>query len=122
MRSIDAGLPDSARPLSEIKADLFKALGHPARVRILEVLVAGEHSVGDLQPEVGIEASHLSQQLAVLRRAGLVATRKEGSTVIYAIKTPLVGKLLAAAKSLLLEQLSETRVLLDELRAEEKRR
>jgi DNA-binding transcriptional ArsR family regulator len=119
---MDTELPDSARPLSEIKADLFKALGHPARVRILEVLVGGEHSVGDLQPEVGIEASHLSQQLAVLRRAGLVATRKEGSTVIYAIKTPLVGKLLAAAKAFLLEQLSETRVLLDELRAEAKRR
>jgi DNA-binding transcriptional ArsR family regulator len=111
-----------SRPLNVIKADLFKALGHPARVRILEVLVEGERSVGELQPEVGIEASHLSQQLAVLRRAGLVTTRKEGSTVIYMIKTSLVGALLAAAKQLLLEQFTETGVLLDELRAEAMRR
>ena len=82
------------------------------------MLGRGEHSVGELQPEVGIEASHLSQQLAVLRRAGLVTTRKDGSTVIYAMKSPRVAELLAAAKQLLLEQLSETRVLLDELRAE----
>ena len=71
---------------------------------------------------MGIEASHLSQQLAILRRAGLVTTRKEGSTVIYALRTPLVAKLLAAAKDLLVEQLSETRVLLDGLRAESRRR
>jgi ArsR family transcriptional regulator len=67
---------------------------------------------------VGIEASHLSQQLAVLRRAGLVTTRKEGSMVIYKIKSPLVKKLLATAKQLLVAQLSETRALLDGLRAE----
>ena len=65
--------PDLNRPLSEIKAELFKALAHPARVRALEVLVEGEHTVGELQPLVGIESSHLSQQLGVLRRAGLVA-------------------------------------------------
>ena len=65
-----------AAPLYEVKAELFKALGHPARVRALEVLAGGERSVGELQPAVGIELSHLSQQLAVLRRAGLVATRK----------------------------------------------
>ena len=60
-----------AAPLYEVKAELFKALGHPARVRALEVLAGGERSVGELQPAVGIELSHLSQQLAVLpaRRA-----------------------------------------------------
>jgi ArsR family transcriptional regulator len=109
---------DLARPLSEIKADLFKALAHPARVRALEVLVEHERSVGELQPLVGIESSHLSQQLAVLRRAGLVTTRKEGSSVIYALKDPLVADLLAVAKRLLLSQLTETRGLLDGLTAE----
>ena len=83
---------DVSRPLSEIKADLFKALGHPARVRALEVLAEHELSVGELQPLVGIESSHLSQQLGVLRRAGLVTTRKEGSSVIYALKDPLVAE------------------------------
>jgi ArsR family transcriptional regulator len=107
-----------ARPLSEIKADLFKALAHPARVRALEVLATGERTVSDLIPEVGIEASHLSQQLAVLRRAGLVTTRKDGAAVVYALKSPLVKRLLATAKQLLLEQLSETRDLLDGLQAE----
>src|SRR4051812_42726451 len=82
------------RPLNEIKADLFKALAHPARVRVLEVLVEGEHSVGELQPLVGIESSHLSQQLGVLRRAGLVVTRKEGNAVIYSVRDPLVADLL----------------------------
>lgn len=110
--------PESSRPLSEVKADLFKALGHPARVRVLEVLVDGERTVGDLQPLIGIESSHLSQQLGVLRRAGLVTTRKEGSSVVYALKDPLVAELLAVAKQLLLASLSETRNLLADLRAE----
>jgi ArsR family transcriptional regulator len=108
----------SRRPLSEVKAELFKALGHPARVRALEVLAEGERSVGDLQPEVGIESSHLSQQLAVLRRAGLVTTRRDGSSVIYALRDPLVAELLAVAKRLLLASLTETRDLLDDLAAE----
>ena len=109
---------DVSRPLSEIKADLFKALGHPARVRALEVLAEHELSVGELQPLVGIESSHLSQQLGVLRRAGLVTTRKEGSSVIYALKDPLVAELLVVAKRLLLTVLAETRGLLDGLSAE----
>lgn len=107
-----------SRPLNEIKADLFKALAHPARVRVLEVLVDGERSVGELQPLVGIESSHLSQQLGVLRRAGLVATRKDGNAVIYALRDPLVAELLAVAKRLLLVSLTQTRVLLDDLAAE----
>ncbi len=107
-----------SRPLSEVKAELFKALAHPARVRVLEVLVDGERSVGDLQPLVGIESSHLSQQLGVLRRAGLVTTRREGSSVYYALRDPLVAELLAVAKQLLLSTLSDTRALLDGLAAE----
>lgn len=111
--------PDGANvPLSTVKAELFKALGHPARVRILEVLTEGEHTVGELQPRVGIESSHLSQQLAVLRRAGLVVSRKEGSSVVYTLKDPLVAELLAVAKRLLLASLTETHDLLADLKAE----
>ena len=106
-----------SRPVSEVKAELFKALGHPARVRVLEVLADGERSVGDLQPLVGIESSHLSQQLAVLRRAGLVTTRKEGASVVYALADPLVAELLAVAKRLLIASLSQTQDLLADLRA-----
>ena len=104
-------------PLSEVKAELFKALAHPARIRALELLTQSEYSVGDLQPLVGIELSHLSQQLGVLRRAGLVTTRKDGSSVIYAIKDPLVAELLAVAKRFLLNSLAETRDLLANLDA-----
>ena len=99
-------------PLSEVKAELFKALAHPARVRALELLVGGERSVGELQPLVGIEMSHLSQQLGVLRRAGLVVARKERSSVFYALRDPLVADLLAVAKQFLLATLTETRELL----------
>ena len=109
--------PDLVRaPISEIKAELFKALAHPARIRILEVLSDGERAVSDLQPLVGIELSHLSQQLAVLRRARLVTSRKEGSSVIYAVKDKLVVELLRVARRLLINSLSETTDLLADLR------
>lgn len=104
-------------PVAEAKAQLFKALGHPARVRILEVLAAGERSVGDLSAELEMEPSHLSQQLAVLRHAGVVTTRKERSSVFYSIKPPELVELLAVAKRLLLNNLAETRRLLDQLQA-----
>lgn len=110
--------PLHARPIYEIKADLFKALAHPARVRILEVLADGERSVGGLQPLVGIESSHLSQQLGILRRAGLVSGRKDGASVIYAIRDPELVELLAVAKRLLISSLTRSEGLLHDLRAE----
>jgi ArsR family transcriptional regulator len=108
---------DATQPISEIKAELFKALAHPARIRVLEVLSEGERSVGDMQPLVGIEASHLSQQLGVLRRANLVTSRKDGPSVIYSIKDPATTRLLAVARELLIRSLSETSDLLADLRA-----
>jgi ArsR family transcriptional regulator len=113
---------DRSVPLSVAKAELFKALAHPARIRSLEILTEGERSVGELQPLVGIEMSHLSQQLGVLRRAGLVTTRREGSSVFYAIKDPLVVELLAVARQLLLGSLSETRDLLSGLQSDARSR
>jgi ArsR family transcriptional regulator len=106
-----------SRPISELKAELFKALAHPARVRVLELLADGERSVSDMQPIVGIETSHLSQQLGVLRRAGLLATRKEGSSVIYAIRDPQLVELLAVAKRILINSLSHSQGLLADLRS-----
>jgi len=109
-----------SRPISEIKAELFRALAHPARIRVLEVLAASESelSVGELQPRVGIEMSHLSQQLAVLRRAGLVTTRKVGSSVFYAIRDPELVRLLASAKQLLINSLTVSQQLLTGLSVE----
>ena len=110
--------PADVRPLNEIKSDLFRALAHPARIRALELLAEGERSVSELQPLVGIESSHLSQQLGVLRRAGLVTTRKEGASVIYSIRDPQLVELLAVAKRLLIASLTQTQELLEGLRAE----
>ena len=63
-------------PLHQLKAEFFKTLGHPVRIRVLELLSQREHSVGEMLPEMTVEASNLSQQLAVLRRAGLVTSRR----------------------------------------------
>ena len=105
-------------PLSVVKAELFKAMASPARVRVLELLADGERSVGEMQPFVGLEQSHLSQQLGVLRRAGLVVSRKEGSQVFYAVKSELVVELLSVAKRLLLSSLAETNEMLADLSGE----
>jgi DNA-binding transcriptional ArsR family regulator len=102
-------------PISELKAELFRALGNPGRVRILEQLVLGERSVGDLQPLVGLESSHLSQQLGVLRRANLVVARKEGNQVFYSVRSALLSDVLAAAKQLLISGLTDTQNLLADL-------
>lgn len=102
-------------PIYKVKAQFFKTLGHPARIRILEVLSDGPRTVSALQPDVGIEASHLSQQLRVLRRAGVVDSERDGSSVIYSIVDPQVVELLAVAKQILTTSLSGTRDLLEEL-------
>ncbi len=96
------------RPLYEIKAELFKALGHPARIRILELLAAGELPVRDLLADTGMEASHLSQHLAVLKRAGVVAARREGNAVHYRTAHESVNSLLAAAREFLVDALERT--------------
>jgi DNA-binding transcriptional ArsR family regulator len=101
----------------EVKAQLFKTLGHPARIRILEVLSDGPRSVSALQPDVGIESSHLSQQLAVLRRAGVVDSDRDGSSVIYTIADPQILDLLAVAKEILTTSLTGTQELLSDLDA-----
>jgi len=105
-------------PLYQLKAEFFKTLGHPARVRILELLAQGPRSVSELQPEVGLEASHLSQQLGVLRRAGIVVARKQGSSVIYSMAHPDVAELLAVARTVLTSMLNSQAGLLEDLKAD----
>ncbi|TSB31306.1 ArsR/SmtB family transcription factor [Streptomyces benahoarensis] len=104
-------------PLYQLKAEFFKTLGHPARIRVLELLSQREHAVAELLPEVGLEPAHLSQQLAVLRRANLVTTRKEGSTVHYSLANPQVAELLKVARTILTGVLAGQAELLADLRA-----
>jgi DNA-binding transcriptional ArsR family regulator len=105
-------------PLHQLKAEFFKSLGHPVRIRILELLREGPRSVGEMLPDVGVEASHLSQQLAVLRRSGLVSKRREGSAVFYSLPSTQVTELLAVAEVILASLLSEQLALLKDLQTE----
>jgi DNA-binding transcriptional ArsR family regulator len=100
------------RPLADAKADLFKALAHPARVRVLELLAEREHTVGELAEATGLELSHLSQQVSVLRRAGIVDSRRVRNSVICALRDPQTAELLAVARSLLTRNLRHGQALL----------
>ena len=102
-------------PIYKVKAEFFKTLGHPARIRILEVLKEGERPVSELIPEVGLEASHLSQQLGVMRRANLIQARKVGSSVYYSVADPKLFELLETAKLILRNSLTETQELLEQM-------
>lgn len=94
-------MPGLSRPLYQMKADFFKTLGHPIRIRVLELLSEREHAVSEMLAEIGIEPANLSQQLAILRRAGLVVARREGLSVTYELTSPQVAELLVVARAIL---------------------
>ena len=104
-------------PLYQAKAEMFRTLGHPARIRVLELLQDGPRPVRDLLAEIDIEPSNLSQQLAVLRRAGVVVSFRDGGLVMYALSAPDVADLLAAGRRILGAVLTDRDGLLAELRA-----
>ncbi|ATG56121.1 transcriptional regulator [Brachybacterium ginsengisoli] len=107
-------LSQSQRPLYEVKANLFKGLAHPYRIRILELLAdADEVSVAALQSDTELEASHLSQHLSVLRRHHLVVSERRASHVYYRLADPRIRELLAVARALLLTMLSSDSDRLD---------
>lgn len=95
------------RPLYEAKAELFRTLGHPARIRVLELLSEREHAVHELLAEIDIEPSNLSHQLATLRRTGLVEQERRSGAVIYRISAPEIRELLLAARAVLLDVIDE---------------
>ena len=107
-----------AGELQAFKAAFFKALAHPVRIRVLEVLVRGERSVQELQERLDLGQSVVSQQLAVLRAGGIVSGRKEGASVRYAVRDPLVADLLAVARRIFNNHLVGSQHLLRELRDE----
>jgi len=113
--------PDDPEGLGQFKAEFFKALAHPVRIHMLELLRSGERSVQDLQGELGLDQSTVSQQLAVLRAKNIVRARKEGTTVRYAVVDPLIGDLLDVARGIFNRQLIGTQVLLRELTRESRR-
>ncbi|MEV4412828.1 metalloregulator ArsR/SmtB family transcription factor [Catellatospora sp. NPDC049609] len=106
-------------PLNERKSEFFRTMGHPVRIRVLELLGDGPKPVRDLLADVGIEASSLSQQLAVLRRAGIVVSYREGSSVMYALSGPDVAEVMDAARRFLTAMMADQAELLKELRDSE---
>ncbi|MGW1028220.1 ArsR/SmtB family transcription factor [Streptomyces sp. NPDC002577] len=106
-------------PLYEAKAEFFRMLGHPVRIRVLELLQDGPMPVRELLAAIEIEPSSLSQQLAVLRRSGIVTATRTGSTVVYELAGGDVAELLAAARRVLTVLLAGRQDLLEELRQAE---
>lgn len=104
-----------AQPIHRIKAEFFRALGHPARVRVLELLRDGELTVGDLQAELGIDSSGTSQHLSAMRRQGLLEARKEGTSVYYRVRDPRIFQLLESARQVIGSHLEQANALLGEL-------
>eukprot|EP01031_Cornospumella_fuschlensis_P048143 gene48143-58970_t len=95
-------------PVAQLKAELFKALAHPVRVQALEQIVAQERSVSELATSLGIEISHLSKQLSILRKAGVVDTRREGTTIYYSVRDPRLAEIFAVARELIVANLEVT--------------
>ena len=111
-----------AGDLQGFKAGFFRALAHPVRIQILELLVKSERSVQELQEALGLGQPVVSQQLAVLRSNNIVTGRKEGVSVRYAVRDPLIGNLLDTARQIFNNQLVGTRDLLRQLGREDRRR
>lgn len=102
-------------PLSQFKAEFFKALAHPLRIRVIDELRDGERGVGELSGSLAVEQSTLSQQLAVLRSRNIVVGRKEGSSVMYSVRDPVIFDLLDVARCIFNNHLVDVQHLLRQL-------
>ena len=101
--------------LRRFKADIFQALAHPTRIAIIELLEGGELSAGELMEKLGMEQANISQHLAVLRSKQLVVNRKAGNQVFYAVRDPIIIKVLALMRRYFQKHLKETQGLLKEM-------
>ena len=110
-----------AGELQMFKAQFFRALAHPTRIRMLEILVRGGQTVQELQEALALGQPIVSQQLAVLRNQDIVSPQKEGSSVRYALRDPLVGALLDVARRIVDNRLNNSTGLLRELRRQSRR-
>jgi ArsR family transcriptional regulator len=117
-RDRNAAEPIIAGELQGFKAQFFRALAHPTRIRILEILVRGGHTVQELQEALALDQPSVSQQLAVLRNQNIVSSQKEGLSVRYTLRDPLVGELLNVARRIFNNHLASTQELLQELQRE----
>lgn len=105
--------------MQQFKAEFFKALAHPLRIRILELLAEGDKNVNEIQTLVGSEGSAVSQQLTILRAKNIVSGTKEGNKVIYTLKDPMIIELLAVARQIFNNHLVDTITILDKFKEDE---
>ena len=101
--------------IAQFKAEFFKALAHPLRIRIIDSLRHGELGVNELCARLGVEQSTLSQQLAVLRTRDIVAGRKSGNMVFYSVKDPATFRVLDAVQDIFNNHLINVKDLLSQL-------
>jgi len=112
-------------PISQLrrfKSEFFKALAHPLRISILDGLREGEKTVAEISEEFEVEPANASQQLAVLRNKNIIVARKVGSNVYYSVSDPAIFKLLDAARDIFNSHLTGVRTMLEEIKAEGRRR
>lgn len=102
-------------PLRRFKAEFFKALAHPLRIQILDVLRDGERGVNELAERLSVEPTTVSQQLAILRSRNLVGGRKDGNYVLYSVRDPAIFALLDCARVIFNNHLVELRDTLEAL-------
>jgi len=110
---------DGQPPIFALKAEFFRVLGHPVRIRLLQLLRDGERTVGSLQAALELDSGGTSQHLAALRKQGLVVSRREGTNVYYRVKDPRTLDLLELAKQIIAANLEEGQALLDGLSVED---
>jgi DNA-binding transcriptional ArsR family regulator len=101
--------------MQQFKADFFKALAHPLRIHILEVLSEGDRTVNEIQKELNREGSGVSQQLSVLRAKNIVVGTKQGKHVVYSLRDPAIIKLLEVAREIFNNQSKDTIDMLEKL-------
>ncbi len=99
--------------MQRFKAEFFKALAHPLRIRILELLADGDKNVNEIQNLVGSEGSAVSQQLTVLRAKNIVTGTKDGNRVVYSLRDPMIIELLSVARQIFNNHLVDTITMLD---------
>jgi DNA-binding transcriptional ArsR family regulator len=103
-----------AHSLQAFKTELFKALAHPVRIRILEQLRTGERTVSDIQARLELESSTVSQQLGILRSRDIVTGRKQGTSVYYSVPDPLIFDLLDVARQIFTNHVVSLQAMADD--------
>ena len=106
--------------LDTFRAEFFKTLGNPLRIKILRLIRGSEKNVTQLQESLGLDASVTSQHLMALRAKNIVAARKEGARVFYTVRDPQIYQLLDLAREIFDRNLADSRAMLEELEREDR--